>query len=134
MAYELRISDWSFVVCSSDQAFRKALSFLFNGKVGIGVDRPRRRTPQPVPPRSQDPRKPCIAGLLEGRQCPAIVATGYIRAYVPMHYTVLGTDGYGRSDPRAHPPRHFEVNRFPRDQPPLPALAAPPTPNDQHWP
>jgi pyruvate dehydrogenase E1 component len=64
-------------------------------------------------------RKPYITQLLEGRQGPAIVATDYIRAYpeqvrafVPMRYTVLGTDGFGRSDTRENLRRHFEVDRF----------------------
>ena len=29
-----------------------------------------------------------------------------------MTYTVLGTDGFGRSDTRANLRRHFEVDRF----------------------
>ena len=29
-----------------------------------------------------------------------------------MDYTVLGTDGFGRSDTRANLRRHFEVDRF----------------------
>jgi pyruvate dehydrogenase complex dehydrogenase (E1) component len=29
-----------------------------------------------------------------------------------MRYSVLGTDGYGRSDTRANLRRHFEVDRF----------------------
>ncbi len=69
-------------------------------------------------PEARTPRKAYITGLLEGRQGPAIVATDYIRAYpeqvrafVPMHYTVLGTDGFGRSDTRANLRRHFEVDR-----------------------
>ena len=33
-----------------------------------------------------------------------------IRAFVPMTYTVLGTDGFGRSDTRANLRRHFEVD------------------------
>src|SRR3546814_12486266 len=70
-------------------------------------------------PEAKAPRKAYITEQLEGRQAPAIVATDYIRAYpeqvrayVPMHYTVLGTDGYGRSDTRANLRRHFEVDRF----------------------
>ena len=35
-----------------------------------------------------------------------------MRAWVPAPYTVLGTDGYGRSDTRAHLRNHFEVNRY----------------------
>jgi pyruvate dehydrogenase E1 component len=64
-------------------------------------------------------RVPYVTSLLEGRQGPAIVATDYVRAYpeqvrafVPMRYTVLGTDGYGRSDTRENLRRHFEVNRY----------------------
>jgi pyruvate dehydrogenase E1 component len=35
-----------------------------------------------------------------------------IRAFVPMRYTVLGTDGFGRSDTRANLRRFFEVDRY----------------------
>ncbi|MGY1458650.1 pyruvate dehydrogenase (acetyl-transferring), homodimeric type [Luteimonas sp. A534] len=70
-------------------------------------------------PEAKKPRKAYVTGLLEGRQGPAIAATDYvrafpdqIRAFVPMHYTVLGTDGFGRSDTRANLRRHFEVDRF----------------------
>jgi hypothetical protein len=35
-----------------------------------------------------------------------------VRAYVPMRYTVLGTDGVGCSDARDNLRRHFEVGRF----------------------
>jgi pyruvate dehydrogenase E1 component len=47
-----------------------------------------------------------------------IAATDYVRAfaeqirpYVPRRYTVLGTDGYGRSDTREQLRRFFEVDR-----------------------
>lgn len=33
-----------------------------------------------------------------------------IRKYVPNTYTVLGTDGFGRSDTRKQLRKHFEVN------------------------
>ena len=63
-------------------------------------------------------RKAYVTELLEGRQGPAIAATDYIRmypeqirAFVPMRYTVLGTDGFGRSDTRANLRKHFEVDR-----------------------
>jgi pyruvate dehydrogenase E1 component len=76
-------------------------------------------------------RKAYITQQLEGRQGPAIVATDYIRAYpeqvrafVPMRYTVLGTDGYGRSDTRENLRRHFEVDRFHVAQAAIAALAA----------
>jgi pyruvate dehydrogenase E1 component len=75
-------------------------------------------------------RVPYVTSLLEGRQGPAIVATDYVRAYpeqvrafVPMRYTVLGTDGYGRSDTRENLRRHFEVNRYYVAQAAVAALA-----------
>ncbi|MCD9031163.1 pyruvate dehydrogenase (acetyl-transferring), homodimeric type [Luteimonas sp. Y-2-2-4F] len=71
-------------------------------------------------PEARKPRKPYVTELLEGRQGPAIAATDYvraipdqIRAFVPAGvYTVLGTDGFGRSDTRANLRRFFEVDRF----------------------
>jgi pyruvate dehydrogenase E1 component len=49
---------------------------------------------------------------------PVIVATDYIklfadqlREFIPASYTVLGTDGFGRSDTRENLRRHFEVDR-----------------------
>jgi pyruvate dehydrogenase E1 component len=70
-------------------------------------------------PEAKAPRKAYVTELLEGRQGPAIAATDYVRAYadqirafVPMAYTVLGTDGFGRSDTRANLRRHFEVDRY----------------------
>ena len=65
-----------------------------------------------------EPKKAYVTECLEGRSGPAIAATDYvrgfadqIRAFVPMRYTVLGTDGYGRSDTRANLRRFFEVDR-----------------------
>ncbi len=50
---------------------------------------------------------------------PVIAATDYVRAYaeqirpwIKSSYTVLGTDGYGRSDTRARLREFFEVNRY----------------------
>jgi pyruvate dehydrogenase E1 component len=56
---------------------------------------------------------------LAGRPAgPVIAATDYmkafadqIRAFVPRRYTVLGTDGFGRSDYRRNLRRFFEVDR-----------------------
>jgi pyruvate dehydrogenase E1 component len=52
------------------------------------------------------------------RAGPFIAASDYIktvpdqiRQWVPGRYTVLGTDGFGRSDSRAELRRFFEVNR-----------------------
>ncbi len=66
-------------------------------------------------------RVPYVTGLLADRQGPAVAATDYVREYpdqirafmpVGMHYTVLGTDGYGRSDTREHLRHFFEVDRY----------------------
>lgn len=82
-------------------------------------------------PDAKTPRKPWVTQLLEGRQGPAIAATDYVRAfanqireYVPMRYTVLGTDGYGRSDTRENLRRHFEVDRYHVAHAAVAALAA----------
>jgi pyruvate dehydrogenase E1 component len=40
-----------------------------------------------------------------------------------MRYTVLGTDGFGRSDTRENLRRHFEVNRYYVAQAAVAALA-----------
>jgi pyruvate dehydrogenase E1 component len=66
------------------------------------------------------PRRPSyVETCLKERKGPVIAATDYIknyadqiRAYVPRRYTVLGTDGFGRSDTRAKLRKFFEVNRY----------------------
>ena len=70
-------------------------------------------------PEAKNQRKPYVTQCLEGRSGPAIAATDYVRGYpdqvrafVPMRYTVLGTDGYGRSDTRANLRKFFEVDRY----------------------
>lgn len=67
----------------------------------------------------ENAKVPYVTQCLKDRRGPAIVATDYIRTYadqirawVPMAYTVLGTDGFGRSDTRAQLRKHFEVNRY----------------------
>ncbi len=68
-----------------------------------------------------EPRAPYVTSLLAGRTGPAVAATDYvrefaeqIRAFMPegMHYTVLGTDGFGRSDTREQLRGFFEVDRY----------------------
>jgi len=78
-----------------------------------------------------EPRKAHVTRCLEGRAGPAIAATDYvrqfadqIRAFVPMRYSVLGTDGYGRSDTRANLRRFFEVDRYYIAHAAIAALAA----------
>ncbi|TNJ35710.1 pyruvate dehydrogenase (acetyl-transferring), homodimeric type [Arenimonas terrae] len=77
------------------------------------------------------PKQAYVTQCLEGRQGPAIAATDYvrafadqIRAFVPMKYTVLGTDGFGRSDTRANLRRFFEVDRYYIAHAAIAALAA----------
>jgi pyruvate dehydrogenase E1 component len=63
-------------------------------------------------------RVPYVAACLAGHDGPLVAATDYmrsyanqIRPYVDRPYTVLGTDGFGRSDTRANLRRFFEVDR-----------------------
>ena len=61
-----------------------------------------------------------VAKLLKGRKGPAIASTDYMRSFADQirpyvgerKYTVLGTDGYGRSDTRKQLRKFFEVNRY----------------------
>ncbi|MCH9692450.1 MAG: pyruvate dehydrogenase (acetyl-transferring), homodimeric type [Gammaproteobacteria bacterium] len=64
------------------------------------------------------PRQAWITEQFAGNNSPVIAATDYIRAYVeplrefiPGKLTVLGTDGYGRSDTREKLRYFFEVDR-----------------------
>jgi len=64
------------------------------------------------------PRVPYVTQCLAGRAGPAVASTDYIkgyadqiRAWVPMPYRVLGTDGFGRSDTRESLRHFFEVDR-----------------------
>jgi pyruvate dehydrogenase E1 component len=69
---------------------------------------------------TEAPRKSFVAKQLEGHEGPVVAATDYmktfadqIRPFVPAGrtYTVLGTDGFGRSDSRAKLREFFEVDR-----------------------
>ncbi|MEO1191147.1 MAG: pyruvate dehydrogenase (acetyl-transferring), homodimeric type [Pseudomonadota bacterium] len=60
---------------------------------------------------------PYVTQTLAKAKGPVIAATDYvksyaeqIRAFVPLPYHTLGTDGYGRSDSRVALRRHFEVD------------------------
>ena len=64
------------------------------------------------------PRQAYVAQCLAGHAGPVVAATDYVRAFadqirqwVPGHYRVLGTDGYGRSDYRRALRKFFEVDR-----------------------
>ncbi|CAM8646469.1 AceE Pyruvate dehydrogenase complex, dehydrogenase (E1) component [Burkholderiales bacterium] len=69
---------------------------------------------------TETPRKSFVAKQLEGHEGPVVAATDYmktfadqIRPFIPSGrtYTVLGTDGFGRSDSRAKLREFFEVDR-----------------------
>ncbi|MGC1497503.1 MAG: pyruvate dehydrogenase (acetyl-transferring), homodimeric type [Sulfitobacter sp.] len=64
-----------------------------------------------------DKQVPYVTQMLSRAKGPIIAATDYmknyaeqIRAFVPNDYTVLGTDGFGRSDSRVNLRRFFEVD------------------------
>jgi pyruvate dehydrogenase E1 component len=65
---------------------------------------------------AEAPREPWVAQRLAGRG-PVVAASDFMRAYpdlirnwVPARYTVLGTDGFGRSDTRVALRDFFEVD------------------------
>ncbi len=64
-------------------------------------------------------KKAYVTTALEGRQGPIIAVSDYVKLFadqispwMPRSYTVLGTDGFGRSDTRASLRKFFEVDRF----------------------
>jgi pyruvate dehydrogenase E1 component len=66
----------------------------------------------------QEARIPYVTAQLQDQPGPFVAATDYmkcytdqIREFVPGHFTVLGTDGYGRSDTRSKLREFFEVSR-----------------------
>ncbi len=68
---------------------------------------------------TEKPRLPHVEKCLSKSKGPVIASTDYIRAfaeqirpYLKQPYTVLGTDGFGRSDTRENLRRFFEVNRY----------------------
>ncbi len=65
------------------------------------------------------PRRCYVEKCLANTEGPYIAATDYmkvfadqIRQWIPGRYTVLGTDGFGRSDSREQLRRFFEVDRY----------------------
>jgi len=67
----------------------------------------------------QAPQRSCyVAQCLSAQRGPVVASTDYVRAfaeqirpYVPGRYTVLGTDGFGRSDYRRKLRAFFEIDR-----------------------
>ncbi|MCG7865003.1 MAG: pyruvate dehydrogenase (acetyl-transferring), homodimeric type [Candidatus Thiodiazotropha taylori] len=87
----------------------------FNELRREGLDVERWNTLHP----EEDQRQSYVTQQLSGQQGPVVAATDYIRSYadqirpfVPATYSVLGTDGYGRSDMRSQLRKFFEVNRY----------------------
>jgi len=67
----------------------------------------------------QEPRRSYVEEQLQGHEGPVVASTDYVQAYVeqlrrfiPRPMTVLGTDGYGRSDLRPVLRRFFKVDRY----------------------
>jgi pyruvate dehydrogenase E1 component len=65
------------------------------------------------------PQQSYLETCLAGHEGPVIAATDYVRSYADQirpylsrAYSVLGTDGYGRSDTRERLRTFFEVNRY----------------------
>ncbi|WP_345794949.1 pyruvate dehydrogenase (acetyl-transferring), homodimeric type [Thauera sp. JM12B12] len=88
-----------------------ATSFGELRKDGIACDRWNLLHPE------EAPRAPWVTEQLASREGPVVAATDFIRGYpdlirnwVPRRYTVLGTDGFGRSDTRAALRDFFEVD------------------------
>jgi pyruvate dehydrogenase E1 component len=80
-----------------------------------GLDAERWNLLHPTEPQ----RKSFVEQQLAARSGPVVASTDYVKAvadqirpFVPGHYRVLGTDGFGRSDRRERLRHHFEVNRF----------------------
>jgi pyruvate dehydrogenase E1 component len=85
----------------------------FNELARDGQDAARHNRLNPL----AEERVPYVTEQLAQAKGPIIAATDYmknyaeqIRAFVPGRYTVLGTDGFGRSDSRVNLRRFFEVD------------------------
>jgi pyruvate dehydrogenase E1 component len=66
----------------------------------------------------EDPQVPYVTRMLQDASGPVVAATDYVKLYadqirefIPGSYTVLGTDGFGRSDTRSKLREFFEVSR-----------------------
>ncbi len=88
-------------------------SFNELGKDGQTCERWNRLHP------TEPAKVPHVTRCLSGAEGPVIASTDYvrafaeqIRAYIPNSYTVLGADGFGRSDTRENLRRFFEINRY----------------------
>jgi len=105
-AREILASDWGVSAEAWSVTSYKALR-----EDGLEVERWNRLHPESAP------RVPYITRALEGARGPMVAVTDYLKAvpdqvarFVRAPFTVLGTDGFGRSDTRAALRRHFEVD------------------------
>lgn len=80
---------------------------------GMEVEEWNRKHPQ------KKPKQSYVEEVMKGYQGPAIISTDYVRTYgeqlrrfMPNRLTVLGTDGFGRSDSRAKLRDFFGVDRY----------------------
>ena len=101
-------SDWNI-----DADLYSAPSFVELARDGLAVER--QNLLNPTAPRTLSH----VEKILGDSRAPVVVATDYVRAlpeqirgFVPARYTVLGTDGFGRSDTREKLRHFFEVNRY----------------------
>jgi pyruvate dehydrogenase E1 component len=80
---------------------------------GLAIERDNMLSPE------ANPKTSYVANCLQSHEGPIIAATDYVRAYADLirpfisrSYTVLGTDGFGRSDTRGKLRSFFEVDRY----------------------
>jgi len=82
-------------------------------KDGIDTERWNRDNPE------SEKKKPYLTSVMEKCESPVVICTDYLRAYpeqirrlVPGKVSILGTDGYGRSDSRGNLRKYFEIDRY----------------------
>jgi pyruvate dehydrogenase E1 component len=107
-AAELLESDWSV---SANVWSATSMNEL--ARDGMAVDRDNRLHP------AQDKQRSYVQECLDEEEGVVIASTDYMRMYaeqirpwVKAPYTVLGTDGFGRSDTRERLRSFFEVDRY----------------------
>jgi len=107
-AAELLRNDWGV-----ESDLWSCTSFTELARDGQSIERWNRLHP------TETAKKSHVASSLDGAAGPVIAASDYtrafaeqIRAYISAPYTVLGTDGFGRSDTRENLRRFFEVDRY----------------------
>lgn len=67
----------------------------------------------------EEPKRSYVEEIMDGYEGPVVLSTDYVRGYgeqirrlIPNRLTVLGTDGFGRSDSRAKLRDFFGVDRY----------------------